>query len=1171
MNCLRSADRASDCPLFQQLDSLAGGTLAGDELESVLEAVERCETCRAEYETQCDGSPLQQSAQVRGSASGVLAEEESGRPIAKDRQTAALSDGSKTGVAIDSDATVQMPVPEDRPPETIGTYQITGVLGKGGMGTVYKAVHPQLEKTVAIKLIGADCITNTNAVARFQREMRVVGRLDHPNIIRATDAGTAEGRQYLVMEFVDGSDLKEIVDRHGPLPINDACDIIYQTAIGLHHAHENALVHRDIKPSNIMLTRSGVAKLLDMGLARVTWDEDPAGEQLTGAGQICGTIDFMPPEQWESTHDVDARGDLYSLGCTLFYILTGSVPFGGASYRSVAKKMKAHLLEAAPAVTSIRAEIPAELGQIVAKTLLKQPSERFATSLEFAEALQQFRTDCNPAALVDGKATPGTLPTPAPSSSNLAQPLSNSSSQTLEAEVARKSKAAIAGWVVGAAGFVLAMTAVIGVMFNRGGGETPPTPDSTIAESAAPESADVDNSRGDSVTPPSKTPQTDPVDASTAVASIGPDEPVAKPEVKPVDPTPPKTIVPVEPSPTKTTVTPPKPPEPKPVKVVFADIELVNIKEGEQFSYRLRPANSEEVKDKIRFALSADAPKGTQIDARTGVFQWKPDEQQGPGTHSITVNVTPTDSLVLGEKVVFQVKVAELNMAPELAKIAQQSVDEGTPLSLATLAKDADLPANTLTYALEGDVPKGMRIDSGNGRFQWTPTEKDGPDKFQVTVRATDNGVPAQSASQTFTIAVRELNTPPKLAPIEKQSVGPGEAVELALVGSDADLPAQTLTYKLGPGAPETAAFDERTGRLKWRSPPDEIGKAYRFEVTVSDDAQKSLSATQEVLLEVDRYVSNSIGMKLAYIPAGKFFMGNTERKRAFAPPGAGAGNPLAPGAPGNGRPPRNPFGSGKNGGKLPLPGGVGNARGPDADETPVRSIKMARPFHIGAHEVTQTEFEKIMQSNPSHFSKQGSGRDLVDRLEPSRFPVESVSWEQAVEFCKKLSALPAEKKAGRVYRLPTEAEWEYSCRGGTKEAYHFGELLSSKFANFDGAFGSPGTIAGPYLKRPTVVGSFPQNPFGLFDMHGNVGEWCADWYSATTYNHLEAENPQGPPRDDAGTVKANLHRVIRGGNWRSDASECRSSRRDHGEGKGRNDIGFRVVCDIRTPQQAAR
>ncbi len=1163
MNCLRSADCASDCPLFQQLDALAGGTLAGDELESMLEAVERCETCRAEYESQCDGNPLQQSPQIRGGASDVLPEEECDRTIGKDRQTRARSDGSKTGVAIDSDATIQMPVPDDRPPETIGTYQVTGVLGKGGMGTVYKAVHPQLEKTVAIKLIGADCITNTNAVARFQREIKVVGRLDHPNIIRATDAGTAEGRQYLVMEFVDGSDLKEIVDRHGPLPINDACDIVYQTAIGLHHAHEHALVHRDIKPSNIMLTRSGVAKLLDMGLARATWDEDPASEQLTGAGQICGTIDFMPPEQWESTHEVDARGDLYSLGCTLFFILTGRVPFAGPSYGSVAKKMKAHLLEDAPSVVGLRGEVPAELGQVIAKTLLKQPSERFATALEFAEALQQFRTDCNPAALVDGKATPGTLPTPAPSSSNLPQPLSNSSSQTLEAEVP-KSKAALAGWVVGAAGFILAMTAVIGVMFNKGGGETPEPPDSTIAGSAASESSDAGNSSRDSVTPPSKTPQTDPDHASTAVASIGPDEPAVKPEVSPVDPTPPKTNVPVVPEPTKTTVPPPKPPEPKPVKVVFADIELVNIKEGEQFSYRLRPANSEEVKDKIRFALPADAPKGTQIDARTGVFQWKPDEQQGPGTYSITVNVTPADSLVLGEKVTFQLKVAELNTAPELTKIAQQSVDEGSALSFTALGKDADLPANTLKYSLEGDYLEGMRIDSGNGRFQWTPTEKDGPGEFKVTVRATDNGAPAQSASQTFTIAVRELNTPPKLAPIEKQSVGPGEAVELALVGSDADLPAQKLKYALGPGAPKGAAVDERTGRLKWRSPPDEIGKAYRFEVTVSDDAEKSLSATQQVLLEVDRYVSNSIGMKLAYLPAGKFFMGNTERKR---PPG----NPPIPGAAAKGSPPRNLFGPGNKDGKIPLPGGVGTARGPDADETPVRSIKMARPFHIGAHEVTQAEFEKVMQSNPSHFSKEGRGRDVADRLEPSRFPVESVSWEQAVEFCKKLSALPAEKKAGRVYRLPTEAEWEYSCRGGIKEAYHFGELLSSKFANFDGAFGSPGTIAGPYLKRPTAVGSFPQNPFGLFDMHGNVGEWCADWYSATTYNRLEAENPQGPPPDDAGTVKANLHHVIRGGNWRSRASECRSSRRDHGDGKGRNTLGFRVVCEIQVPRQAAR
>ena len=192
-------------------------------------------------------------------------------------------------------------------------YQLTEKLGQGGMGAVYKAVHTKLDKTVAVKILPADRLQDDEAVARFEREMKAVGKLDDPHIVRATDAGEADGTHFLVMEYVEGEDLGEILERYGPLGLPEACEVIRQAASGLQHAHEHGLVHRDIKPSNLMLTAKGDVKLLDLGLALLDAEED-APRELTHTGNIMGTVDYISPEQIRDTHNVDIRTDLYSLG-----------------------------------------------------------------------------------------------------------------------------------------------------------------------------------------------------------------------------------------------------------------------------------------------------------------------------------------------------------------------------------------------------------------------------------------------------------------------------------------------------------------------------------------------------------------------------------------------------------------------------------------------------------------------------------------------------------------------------------------------------------------------------------------------------------------------------------------------------------------------------------------
>jgi formylglycine-generating enzyme required for sulfatase activity len=179
------------------------------------------------------------------------------------------------------------------------------------------------------------------------------------------------------------------------------------------------------------------------------------------------------------------------------------------------------------------------------------------------------------------------------------------------------------------------------------------------------------------------------------------------------------------------------------------------------------------------------------------------------------------------------------------------------------------------------------------------------------------------------------------------------------------------------------------------------------------------------------------------------------------------------------------------------------------------------------------------MGNNPSWFSANGKGKGEVVGLDTSDFPVETVSWNDAVAFCKKVSELPEEKRAGRVYRLPTEAEWEYSCRGGAKsyQVFSFGNSLSSTQANFNGNFPYGGAAKGPYLGRTCKVGSYKPNGFGLFDMHGNIWQWCADWYDAKYYSNSPRQDPRGPAEGSL--------RVMRGGCWGSIGQVCRSAIRD--------------------------
>jgi hypothetical protein len=243
---------------------------------------------------------------------------------------------------------------------------------------------------VALKILPAERARDPEARARFLREMKAVGGLEHPHIVAALDAGEAEGRLYLAMEFVDGLSLAEVLERHGPLPVADACEAARQAALGLQHAHEHGLVHRDVKPANLRLTPAGQVKVLDLGLAHFLCDDPAARQGLTAAGHTLGTADYMAPEQWADPRTADIRADLYSLGCTLYGLLAGRPPFGGAEYDTWRKKMQAHEQAPVPPIRGLRPEVPDGLAALLERLLAKKPADRPATPAEVAEALAAY-------------------------------------------------------------------------------------------------------------------------------------------------------------------------------------------------------------------------------------------------------------------------------------------------------------------------------------------------------------------------------------------------------------------------------------------------------------------------------------------------------------------------------------------------------------------------------------------------------------------------------------------------------------------------------------------------------------------------------------------------------------------------------------------------------------
>ena len=265
----------------------------------------------------------------------------------------------------------------------LGKYKLLRLLGAGGMSSVYLAEHSTLHNKVAIKVLPLKRVEQSSYLARFEREAQSSARLNHPNIARAFDLDTSGSIHFIVMEYVEGIDLHGKVKQDGPLDVRDAADFIRQAALGLHHAHEEGLVHRDIKPANLILDKRGTVKILDLGLALAD-DDEAASLTREHDEKVLGTADYLAPEQARDSHKADRRSDIYSLGCTLYYLLVGKAPFANGT---LAERIRAHMNEPAPNLLDKRPDVPPAIAEIYFRMLEKHPDARQQTAQEIADSL----------------------------------------------------------------------------------------------------------------------------------------------------------------------------------------------------------------------------------------------------------------------------------------------------------------------------------------------------------------------------------------------------------------------------------------------------------------------------------------------------------------------------------------------------------------------------------------------------------------------------------------------------------------------------------------------------------------------------------------------------------------------------------------------------------------
>ena len=680
-------------------------------------------------------------------------------------------------------------------------YRLLTPVGKGGMGHVFRAVDTNSGATVAIKVMSRKLTGNQTLVNRFRREIRASSLLNNKHIVRTLDAGRVGKVDFMVMEYVNGDQVDRIVSRVSQIPVAMACDIVRQAAIGLQHAYEQKMVHRDLKPGNLIVDWSsdgnGVVKIMDMGLVRLSTDGEER-TSVTKAGQVMGTPDYMSPEQGWDTATVDIRSDIYSLGCTLFRLLTGRVPFPGDNPLQV---LMARCSKDAPSVKGLRADVPDPIEAIVRRMTLRDPAGRFQTPQELVDALepfskpltveglkralreagaddailldlasaaengdaqdagyQQFLKEMDSGAAVDlmlttnggqGQALNSTLPV-----------LPQVDRRVNGPRRPVKKKNSTAGVIALASASALVALITLFVMVNR---------DSAVEEVATP--AEANSNDASSVVPSAKLQAAAPVTAK------------------------PGTTVTYQPE--------------------FDGAAPGTLAEGS-----------------LKFRAGSGTPAGVKIDEKTGEVSWEIPLGQAATDYEILIELAYANQgpakVIASTKLV--VTVAEMAPRFTLPDREQQFVNPGEEFKTRIVASPVPDASSGLIYRLTPGAEPGMQLDSMTGLFTWTPGE-DEAGRHNVGLQLYDPATSQEVARGSLVILVKPTFSLPSFP---EQTATAGETFKLTLIERPPKFFGRAVRIVVKEGSPPGATVDTRRAVLTWNVPADASG---RYEIHLAPES----------------------------------------------------------------------------------------------------------------------------------------------------------------------------------------------------------------------------------------------------------------------------------------------------------------------------------------------
>jgi formylglycine-generating enzyme required for sulfatase activity len=1204
------------CPDRETLERLLSGRLGGPIAEQLEQHLLQCAACASVADTLTAGDDWTAAIRARREIAGeeeIIARviddcQSLGSRISADPSRETVSLGGRGADRPEDTPTEAGPVsaspgaaasvhqdeyyflaPAEQPDEIgrLGGYRVLEVLGAGGMGVVFRAEDPRLKRQIALKAMKPAIAASRSAKDRFLREAQATAAIEHDNIVTIHQVGEDRGVPFIAMQFLRGESLQTRLRREGRLDQREVLRIGREVAAGLAAAHARGLIHRDIKPDNIWLdVASGRAKILDFGLARATADD----ASLTQSGTVLGTPRYMAPEQAQG-EAVDHRCDLFSLGCVLYHLAAGRAPFVGAN---VTATLMAVVYQNPEPIEKVCPGIEPDLAALIRRLLAKDRDARPATAEDVASTL----------AAMEGHASVAAAEPTVTFSSTIARPKPTRHPVVFGAAIAVLAAAVlIALW---AAGVIFKVETNDGTLVVKATGDD-------FATTVQGKTVEIRNTRtGESFKVPldqteTARPNLKPgeyqfvLDTSSGlhtktdrftIANGGQSEvevwweppapaPIAETGVSAYQPGQPWHGWPAD--------------APRPAIAPYDAAQAAEHQQmwADYLGVPIEYTNSSGMKFRL-------IPPGEFVMGGTPADIAVARQQADPGEHwqDVATSEGPQHRVILTQA--FYLATHEVTQEQFMrvmgANPSYFSASGGGKDQLAGQATE-QLPVDSVSWneaaefcaklsELEG-VPPGYvqneaRFETSGGDGYRLPTEAEWEYAYRAgttsrywTGDADEGLVPnawvvTNSAGRTHPVG--EL--PPNPFGLCDMA---GNVWEWVQDGWERTYYEQfTTAPAIDPTGPITPAHRRVLRGGRWQSIPFSCRASGRltngvnrrdyragFRVALSVEAVRrtvrpaaaevrpwppnppppavapfdaaQAAAHQQAwadYLDVPVEYTNSLGMIFRLIPPGEFLMGSPDAEIQEALQAA-----------------------------MDAPW-----RDSIVSEAPQRRVTLTRPTYLCAHEVTQREYQAIMGENPSHFAATGAGAGNIGGADTSNCPVEYVNWHKAVMFCSKLSQrerfalkTPMDRDAEQSYHLPTAALWQFACRAGTTGKFWNGESAAdaTKIA----------WCAENSEDHTHPVGDLPANPFGLFDMHGNVLEWCHDAWTPTYYQELG----EGPIIDPTGPT-GSLIRVRHGGGWGQPISFHRSACRRVGKSiYADHMIGFRVALSVEAVRRAVQ